>query len=78
MRSGDDTIVPDFYTRYGVEHGKPVALVETRVLYNTTAGAGQAAEFDLDAASTSCEHAPPPHHLSRFTFLEVGYCCLTT
>ncbi len=47
---GDDTVVPDFYTRYGVEHGKPVAIVETGALYNTAAGTGGPAEFDLKQA----------------------------
>lgn len=47
---GDDTVVPDFYTRYGVEHGKPVAIVETGALYNTSAEAGGAAEFALKQA----------------------------
>ena len=47
---GDDTVVPDFYTRYGVEHGKPVAIVETGALYNTSAEAGGAEEFALKEA----------------------------
>lgn len=47
---GDDTVVPDFYTRYGVEHGKPVAIVETGALYNTSAAAGRAEELALKQA----------------------------
>jgi hypothetical protein len=35
----DETIVPDFYQVYGVQHGKPVAIAETAALY-TPGGAG--------------------------------------
>jgi hypothetical protein len=31
---GDFTVVPDFYTIYGEEHGKPVAIPETAAFYN--------------------------------------------
>lgn len=32
---GNDLAVPDFYTVYGVQHGKPVAIAETAALVNT-------------------------------------------
>jgi len=34
--NGDDRDVPDFYKDYAVGHGKPLAIVETAALYNTT------------------------------------------
>ncbi len=33
---GKDTAVPDFYTDYGIKHGKPVAIAETAALVNTS------------------------------------------
>lgn len=33
---GDERIVPDFYATYAEGHGKPLAIVETAALFNTT------------------------------------------
>ena len=39
---GNDLAVPDFYTDYGVRHGKPVAIAETAALVNTSRDTSQA------------------------------------
>jgi hypothetical protein len=35
---GDDRALPDFYSTYGEQHGKPVAIAETGALYAPGAG----------------------------------------
>ncbi|MFK0003142.1 glycoside hydrolase family 26 protein [Paenarthrobacter sp. NPDC090522] len=39
--NGDDSLLPDFYDVYGVQHGKPVAIPETAALYAPAAGGEQ-------------------------------------
>ena len=39
--NGDDTLLPDFYNVYGVQHGKPVAIPETAALFAPSAGGEQ-------------------------------------
>jgi hypothetical protein len=46
--NGDDSAVPDFYTVYGHDHGKPVAIPETAALF--VPGAGGADELALKQA----------------------------
>jgi hypothetical protein len=36
--NGNDTLLPDFYGTYGVQHGKPVAIPETAALFAPEAG----------------------------------------
>jgi hypothetical protein len=36
--NGDDSMLPDFYTEYGVDHGKPVAIPETASLVQDDVG----------------------------------------
>lgn len=45
---GDDTAVPDFYTEYGVDRGKPVAIPETAALY--VPGGPGAGELEIKRA----------------------------
>ncbi|HEY3524232.1 MAG TPA: glycosyl hydrolase [Candidatus Limnocylindrales bacterium] len=47
--AGDERALPDFYTTYAVEHGKPMAIPETAAFYRPDARAG-AAELPLKRA----------------------------
>lgn len=42
--AGDERAVPDFYTAFGVRHGKPVAITETAALYAPDHGGPTAAQ----------------------------------
>jgi hypothetical protein len=46
--NGDDSLVPDFYQVYGVDHGKPVAIPETAALF--APGAAGEAELAIKQA----------------------------
>lgn len=37
-KNGNDSMLPDFYTQYGVDHGKPVAIPETASLVQADIG----------------------------------------
>lgn len=39
--NGDDSLLPDFYSVYGQQHGKPVAIPETAALFAPAAGGEQ-------------------------------------
>ncbi|MGO4234701.1 glycoside hydrolase family 26 protein [Pseudarthrobacter sp. YAF2] len=46
--NGDERLLPDFYTEYAVNHGKPLAIPGTAALYNPAAGGP--AEADIKRA----------------------------
>ncbi len=48
--AGDDRAVPDFYTVYGVDHGREIAVVETAAIYTPARAAEGASELAVKAA----------------------------
>ena len=58
---GDDSGVPDFYSIYGEQHDKPVAISETAALY--TPGAGGADELAIKQAWWRQVYDPRLHQL---------------
>ncbi|WP_245551934.1 glycoside hydrolase family 26 protein [Gordonia aichiensis] len=48
--AGDDRRVPDFYQVYGVQHAKPVAIVETAAIYTPSRASQGASEMAVKSA----------------------------
>jgi hypothetical protein len=57
--NGDDSLLPDFYTVYGVDRGKPVAIPETAALY--APGAGGQSELVIKQAWWEQIFSPATH-----------------
>lgn len=65
--NGDDSLLPDFYTVYGVDHGKPVAIPETAALYAPGVGGDQ--ELAIKQAWWNQLFSPETH--ARFPQLKM-------